>query len=654
MADMIDVILASGLSSRGQIKTYAQMAAKAVADSQEAVTIATQAADNIEAITEQTNANNENAEQALQDAQNALDQVNNILDSVSDAASAEIDKLLFRLLQVHNSTATIGNLLITYPNNTVRTVNEIIKLYTSTGNNVDGGMTQKAITDALNSLNTTIINNYNTLNTRINNINISGGGNNGVSNLGITNDGKIVIVGPDGNIIAGSLKENTLIATLLSIGEYNFEHAVGVTIDYSNKTVVREQEATIYSAGNNFNQYKMYGGRMRCNVNDAGEITAFYGDSNYKDDGSNGQVMVYQPKFYYLRLPMALENTNAGEVIKKEIIIISDVAQGGLKIHPAFKNPNGEELEYILLPAYEGCAQINNNYDLNDSANLDLSNAKLSSIANAKPITGNEKTFNITTAEQMAKNRGDNWHILNLQAISVNQMLGLVEYGTLNGQLSIGKGISDSRSSANTNCSALTGSTANLGNATGSATTTTITINNNTYTETTNGRVAISYRGFENPWGNIWYMIGGLNVYGNGTMRGGIPYICTDFNYTPEEISSNYESIGFMLPNAMDWISALGYGTEQYDWVFLPIECNGGNSALPVGDNIWTTQNLNGVHIALMGGLWNFGDNNGPFYYAFDRPATTTSKSYSARLMCVPDKNSIHDANYQLWLTKIS
>jgi hypothetical protein len=43
----------------------------------------------------------------------------------------------------------------------------------------------------------------------------------------------------------------------------------------------------------------MYGGRMRCNVTDDGTITAFYGDSNYADDGSNGQVMVYQPKFYY-------------------------------------------------------------------------------------------------------------------------------------------------------------------------------------------------------------------------------------------------------------------------------------------------------------------------------------------------------------------
>jgi hypothetical protein len=40
--------------------------------------------------------------------------------------------------------------------------------------------------------------------------------------------------------------------------------------------------------GTDFNKYSMYGGRMRCNVADNGTITAFYGDNNYKEDGSNG------------------------------------------------------------------------------------------------------------------------------------------------------------------------------------------------------------------------------------------------------------------------------------------------------------------------------------------------------------------------------
>ena len=56
----------------------------------------------------------------------------------------------------------------------------------------------------------------------------------------------------------------------------------------------------------------MYGGRKRCNVLDDGTITAYYGDVNYKEDGSNGQVMVYQPKFYYLMYPIKLEPITPG------------------------------------------------------------------------------------------------------------------------------------------------------------------------------------------------------------------------------------------------------------------------------------------------------------------------------------------------------
>ena len=67
--------------------------------------------------------------------------------------------------------------------------------------------------------------------------------------------------------------------------------------------------------GSDFNGYVMYGGRMRCNVSDNGEITAFYGDANYTEDGSNGQVMLYQPKFYYQRTPIRTQNNISGKII---------------------------------------------------------------------------------------------------------------------------------------------------------------------------------------------------------------------------------------------------------------------------------------------------------------------------------------------------
>ena len=110
----------------------------------------------------------------------------------------------------------------------------------------------------------------------------------GVSNLGIDAAGKIVIVGPDGNIIAGDTSEASIIEALIKSGSYKTEGVVGLSIDYENKSVERLYDAVGYNAGSNFNTYSMYGGRMRCNVADDGTINAFYGDPNYTEDGSNG------------------------------------------------------------------------------------------------------------------------------------------------------------------------------------------------------------------------------------------------------------------------------------------------------------------------------------------------------------------------------
>jgi hypothetical protein len=115
----------------------------------------------------------------------------------------------------------------------------------------------------------------------------------------------------------------------------------------------------------------MYGGRMRCNVAADGTINAFYGDNGYTEDGSNGQVMFYQPKFYYERIPMKIEPGINGTIIRKEALLLSPVAQTGFKIHPLFMGDNGEELDYVLLPEYEGS----------------LENDKLMSIAGKKPLS---------------------------------------------------------------------------------------------------------------------------------------------------------------------------------------------------------------------------------------------------------------------------
>jgi len=180
------------------------------------------------------------------------------------------------------------------------------------------------------------------------------------------------------------------------------------------------------------------------------------------------------------------------------------------------------------------------------------------SIAGTKPITGTSG-LSFQKAEQLAGNRGAGWHISTIQAESANQMLEIIEFGSMNGQTALGAGVCNITNS-NNNASAITGATASLGNGSGVASSTTLEDGGSTTTTSDADKSSISYRGLENPWGNVWQMINGILINGDSTKNGGVPYICSNGNYSYSTITNNYTSAGFSLPNSSAWISALGYG----------------------------------------------------------------------------------------------
>lgn len=657
--DIIDVILAKALTPQ-QLAAY-------ISQAQEATSIATEAAENIESITEQTNENNANAETALEQAQEAYelnaDALARVGTAIVGSITGEIKKLVLSKVVTDTASAIVNNLRTTYPDDSALTVEEIAKYYKASGQNTDGTMTQKAITDMFTDVNNsidTISENLTELEQSLSslegavteiqqNIDEGGSSSGGTTDLGSENAGKMVSVGEDGTIIVSNITEEALIEALIQAGNYVAQNAVGLQIDYENRTFTRVQEAIDYSMGTDFDKYSMYGGRKLCNVNDEGMITAWYGDAAYKEDGSNGQVMIYQPKFYYSRVQSKVVEIATGSAIRKETVIVTSTEQPGFKIHPLFLAADGSELDYVLLSAYEGCAYTDT-YDLTDSSDIDFTSAKLSSIAGAKPISGVNKRFTLANAERMAQNRGSAWHVTNMAAESAQQMLQLIEYGTLNGQSAIETGLSYLTNDSSANCASITGSTASLGNGTGAATSTINEVKGTYTTYSEEGKRAVRYRGFENPWGNIWRMVGGVQVVGNQSQNGGILQICSDFDYTD---NNKYVSIGFQLPSQYDWVSAFGVPTAAYDWVFAPIECYGGSSALPVGDNLWTTPSLNRTNMVCVGGQWYFELNNGMFYYGCDQAANTYARSFSARLMYIPVKNSIYTANIAAWRSKL-
>lgn len=426
------------------------------------------------------------------------------------------------------------------------------------------------------------------------------------------------------------------------LGMIETEDVLGITMDYKNKTCTRIAGAKNLTAGADFDKFSMYGGRKRCNVSDGGTINAYYGDAGYKEDGSNGQVMVYQPKFYYLVCPLEYDRqeTGYGYHLRKANYYVSETQRAGFKLHPAFYDKNGNEVDYILMSAYEGCIYDTSAsaYMLNDEQVMDASKDKFSSIAGARPATGVSQNLTRPNIEQMAKNRGDGWHSLGIKTASMEQLLMIVEMGMMNLQTAIGQGVVSlpwtTGSDTTSSYAGATGSTASLGNGTGRATETTTYEGGVATKNTADGKTSICYRGVENFWGNIWKFAYGVNIWGNGKMAGGMPYICSDFNYAEGKNTDNYEGAGFTVTKANGYISAMGYSTK-YDWLFMASECLG-NSSFPVGDYTYITENLNGYRIALLGGAWSYGSNAGGFYWILAYGVGYRYRSVGGRLVYVP------------------
>lgn len=426
------------------------------------------------------------------------------------------------------------------------------------------------------------------------------------------------------------------------LGMIETEDVLGITMDYKNKTCTRIAGAKNLTAGADFDKFSMYGGRKRCNVSDGGTINAYYGDEGYTEDGSNGQVMVYQPKFYYLVCPLEYDRqeTGYGYHLRKANYYISETQRAGFKLHPAFYDKNGNEVDYILMSAYEGCIYDTsaNAYLKNDEQVMDASKDKFSSIAGARPASGVSQNLTRPNIEQMAKNRGEGWHSFGIKTASMEQLLMIVEMGMMNLQTAIGQGVVNlpwtTGSDTTSSYAGATGSTASLGNGTGRATKTTTYEGGKATDYTVDGKTSICYRGVENFWGNIWKFAYGVNIWGNGKMAGGMPYICSDFNYAEGKNTDNYEGAGFTVTKANGYISAMGYSTK-YDWLFMASECLG-NSSLPVGDYTYITENLNGYRIAQLGGDWAVGSCAGGFDWYLTYGVGARYRYIGGRLVYVP------------------
>lgn len=436
---------------------------------------------------------------------------------------------------------------------------------------------------------------------------------------------------------------------------------VGIQVDYKNKTFKRLAGAANLTKGSDFDKFTMFGGRKRCNVADDGSIVAWYGDADYKEDGSMGQVMVYQPKFYYLVCPVEYDpiDTGIGYHLRKANYYVSEKPRVGFRLHPAFYDASGNEIDYFLTSAYEGSIYDTSAsaYLLNDEQVMNTGEDKFSSIAGARPASGSSQNLTRPNIEAMAQNRGTNWHGDLIKQVSAEQMLMIIEMGMMNLQTAIAQGVISlawtTGSDTTSSYAAATGSTASLGNGTGRAEKTTTYEGGVAKEYTVDGKTSVCWRGKENFWGNIWKFVYGINIWGNGKMGGGQPYICSDFSFAESKNSGNYEPAGFTVTNANGYISAMGYSTAC-DWLFIASECLG-NSSLPVGDYTYITVNLNDYRIAQLGGGWGGWVGAGGFYWSLGNGVGYRCRTVGGRLVYIPTRDSAtYIAAIEAWKQKMA
>lgn len=424
---------------------------------------------------------------------------------------------------------------------------------------------------------------------------------------------------------------------------YTDNDIYGVEVDFVNKKFTRLAGAVGKTGGTSFDAIHCFGGRRRCNITNEGVVVAYQGDAAFTTTGAltqavtigettyavgtKVQVMVEQPKFYYKVVPLLTqivsEGENYGQHMRKGRYYVSNTPKAGFKLHPAFIRNNVEH-DIIYLSAFEGSLYdaSASAYILDDAQVADFSNDMLSSIANAKPMSGLTQNLTRANTRKLAQKRGTGWEQSYVATVSASQLLMLIEYASFNMQTAIGNGNVSKTDDGTTNMAENTGATVTLGNASGVVT-------------NANGIQIVSYRGEENPYGNIWKWVDGINVQNPSPFAAGQhgKVYVADNGFADNVSESPFKDTGICPAYGEGYVSAFGY-SEEFDWLFIPTE-HTGNTSLPVGDYVWN--NNPGWRVALIGGSWYYGAKAGAFFWNLGSDASYRYRNIGGRLVYVPD-----------------
>lgn len=406
---------------------------------------------------------------------------------------------------------------------------------------------------------------------------------------------------------------------------------------------------------NDFDNCYPWSDIRRCNVDPVtGQVLAYYGETGYKADGSNGEVMVKIPEFWWKRERVPDEFGNV-----YEYIYIADYARAGYK-----------KSEEFFVGAYL--------LSTTDEEGTIVAHSKSGVIPRYSTTLANFRSY--------AKNTGDGFCLLDYHYFLL-QMLYLVEYANFNSQSMLGNGLvaysgnggkaliaenSTNRiiiASVNSglwvgktvcigatdawnssvaadreitsiedyNDGQITGKVIHfdgdpvdiaLGNVIwGSAQKTgendvlgnkSGCLNNNQYHP-------VSYRGIEDIFGHLFQHVDGINI------KDFQAYICKNpSEYANDKFDAPYEKLGYINSETVDSFSKKLGLDEKHPEIALPIEV-GASSSTGTTDYYW---GATGNKIAFVGGYFsNHGTKAGFFYWRCNGASSFSTWGYGARLL---------------------
>lgn len=214
---------------------------------------------------------------------------------------------------------------------------------------------------------------------------------------------------------------------------------------------------------------------------------------------------------------------------------------------------------------------------------------------------------NITrsAARTGSKNKGSKWSQYDYASWCAVWLLYLVEFADFDSQSAIGRGNVDSGSKKNTG--GTDSMTYHTGRASGS-----------------DGSTQVQYRGIEDPWGNVYEWIDGINFNSRAA------YICTNPANYADDTQSNYTAAGVTLASS-GWIKDIGF-SSSFPWAFLP-DTVGGSETTYIPDYLYSDA---GWCVLYVGGGYDDGSDAGLFCFDAYDTSSDADSDIGARLLYHP------------------